>query len=167
MDINLSKAQYSEMYKEASKGTKWWVTIPKAFLFGGLICVIGQSLMDMYLYLGLSKDNASMSVSITLIFLSALLTGLGWYDRIAKHAGAGTLVPITGFANSVAAPALEFKTEGYILGLGAKIFIISGPVILYGTLASVLYGLIFIKEIYLQRQNGETTRIAKACSMAS
>ena len=119
------------------------VTIPKAFLFGGLICVIGQSLMDMYLYLGLSKDNASMSVSITLIFLSALLTGLGWYDRIAKHAGAGTLVPITGFANSVAAPALEFKTEGYILGLGAKIFIISGPVILYGTLASVLYGLIY------------------------
>lgn len=143
MDINLSKAQYSEMYKEASKGTKCWVTIPKAFLFGGLICVIGQSLMDMYLYLGLSKDNASMSVSITLIFLSALLTGLGWYDRIAKHAGAGTLVPITGFANSVAAPALEFKTEGYILGLGAKIFIISGPVILYGTLASVLYGLIY------------------------
>lgn len=143
MDINLSKAQYSEMYKEASKGTKWGVTIPKAFLFGGLICVIGQSLMDMYLYLGLSKDNASMSVSITLIFLSALLTGLGWYDRIAKHAGAGTLVPITGFANSVAAPALEFKTEGYILGLGAKIFIISGPVILYGTLASVLYGLIY------------------------
>ena len=143
MDINLSKAQYSEMYKEASKGTKWWVTIPKAFLFGWLICVIGQSLMDMYLYLGLSKDNASMSVSITLIFLSALLTGLGWYDRIAKHAGAGTLVPITGFANSVAAPALEFKTEGYILGLGAKIFIISGPVILYGTLASVLYGLIY------------------------
>lgn len=143
MDINLSKAQYSEMYKEASHRTKWWVTIPKAFLFGGLICVIGQSLMDMYLYLGLSKDNASMSVSITLIFLSALLTGLGWYDRIAKHAGAGTLVPITGFANSVAAPALEFKTEGYILGLGAKIFIISGPVILYGTLASVLYGLIY------------------------
>lgn len=143
MDINLSKAQYSEMYKEVSKGTKWWVTIPKAFLFGGLICVIGQSLMDMYLYLGLSKDNASMSVSITLIFLSALLTGLGWYDRIAKHAGAGTLVPITGFANSVAAPALEFKTEGYILGLGAKIFVISGPVILYGTLASVLYGLIY------------------------
>ena len=110
---------------------------------GVFICVIGQSLMDMYLYLGLSKDNASMSVSITLIFLSALLTGLGWYDRIAKHAGAGTLVPITGFANSVAAPALEFKTEGYILGLGAKIFIISGPVILYGTLASVLYGLIY------------------------
>ena len=143
MDINLSKAQYSEMYKEASHGTKGWGTIPKAFLFGGLICVIGQWLMDMYLYLGLSKDNASMSVSITLIFLSALLTGLGWYDRIAKHAGAGTLVPITGFANSVAAPALEFKTEGYILGLGAKIFIISGPVILYGTLASVLYGLIY------------------------
>ncbi len=143
MDINLSKAQYSEMYKEASKGTKWWVTIPKRVLFGGLICVIGQSLMDMYLYLGLSKDNASMSVSITLIFLSALLTGLGWYDRIAKHAGAGTLVPITGFANSVAACSLSSRRRDICLGLGAKIFIISGPVILYGTLASVLYGLIY------------------------
>lgn len=143
MDINLSKAQYSEMYKEASHGTKWWLTIPKAFLFGGLICMLGQGLKNMYLYFGLSEDNASMSVSVTLVFLSALFTGLGWYDRIAKHAGAGTLVPITGFANSVAAPAIEFKTEGYITGLGAKIFIISGPVILYGTLASVVYGLIY------------------------
>lgn len=143
MDINLSKTQYSEMYKEASEGTKWWVTIPKAFLIGGLICALGQALLNMYLSFGLSKDNASMSVSITLVFLSALFTGLGWYDKIARHAGAGTLVPITGFANSVAAPALEFKTEGYVLGLGAKIFIISGPVILYGTLASVVYGLIY------------------------
>lgn len=143
MDINLSKTQYSEMYKEASEGTKWWVTIPKAFCIGGLICALGQALLNMYLSFGLSKDNASMSVSITLVFLSALFTGLGWYDKIARHAGAGTLVPITGFANSVAAPALEFKTEGYVLGLGAKIFIISGPVILYGTLASVVYGLIY------------------------
>ena len=143
MNINLSKTQYSEMYKEASMGTKWWVTIPKAFLFGGLICMIGQAFMNMYLALGLAKDNASMATSVTLVFLSALFTGLGWYDRIAKHAGAGTLVPITGFANSVVAPALEFKTEGYVLGLGAKIFIISGPVILYGTLASVAYGIIY------------------------
>lgn len=131
------------MYKQASKGTKWWVTVPKAFFFGGLICVLGQSLLDMYLAFGLEQKTASLSVSVTLIFLSALFTALGWYEKLAKHAGAGTLVPITGFANSVAAPALEFKTEGFVLGLGAKIFIISGPVILYGTLASVVYGLVY------------------------
>ena len=143
MDINLSKSQYSQMYKQASQGTKWWITIPKAFFFGGLICVLGQSLLDMYLYFGLERRSASLAVSVTLIFLSALFTALNWYEKLAKHAGAGTLVPITGFANSVAAPALEFKTEGYILGLGAKIFIISGPVILYGTLASIVYGIIY------------------------
>lgn len=143
MDVKLSKSQYSEMYEEASHRTKWWITVPKAFIFGGLICMIGQALFNMYSVWGLDKDNSAMATSITLVFLSALFTGLGWYDRIAKHAGAGTLVPITGFANSVAAPALEFKTEGYVLGLGAKIFIISGPVILYGTLASIAYGLIY------------------------
>lgn len=143
MNINLSKTQYSEMYKEASHGTKWWITIPKAFFFGGLICMIGQSIFNMYSHFGLDKDASAMATSVSLVFLAALFTGLGWYDRIAKHAGAGTLVPITGFANSVAAPALEFKTEGMILGLGAKIFIISGPVILYGTLASIVYGIIY------------------------
>lgn len=143
MNINLSKTQYSEMYKEASHGTKWWITIPKAFFFGGLICMIGQSIFNMYSYFGFDKDASAMATSVSLVFLAALFTGLGWYDRIAKHAGAGTLVPITGFANSVAAPALEFKTEGMILGLGAKIFIISGPVILYGTLASIVYGIIY------------------------
>lgn len=143
MNINLSKTQYSEMYKEASHGTKWWITIPKAFFFGGLICMIGQYIFNMYSYFGLDKDASAMATSVSLVFLAALFTGLGWYDRIAKHAGAGTLVPITGFANSVAAPALEFKTEGMILGLGAKIFIISGPVILYGTLASIVYGIIY------------------------
>lgn len=94
MNINLSNAQYSEMYKEASHGTKWWITIPKAFFFGGLICAIGQSLFNMYSAWGLSKDNRSMATSITLVFLSALFTGLGWYDKIAKHAGAGTLASI-------------------------------------------------------------------------
>ncbi len=143
MDIQLSKSQYSQMYKQASQGTKWWLTIPKAFFFGGLICLLGQSLLDMYLSFGLERKNASLAVSVTLIFLSALFTALNWYEKLAKHAGAGTLVPITGFANSVAAPALEFKTEGFVLGLGAKIFIISGPVILYGTLASIVYGLIY------------------------
>ena len=131
------------MYKQASKGTKWYVTTPKAFFFGGLICLLGQSLLDLYRSLGLEQKTASLAVSVTLIFLSAFFTALGWYEKLAKHAGAGTLVPITGFANSVAAPALEFKTEGWILGLGAKIFIISGPVILYGTLASIAYGLIY------------------------
>lgn len=143
MDINLSKTQYSEMYKESSKGTKWWLTIPKAFIFGGLICMLGESLLNLYAYWGLSEKNSGIATSVTLVFLSALFTALGLYDRLAKHAGAGTLVPITGFANSVVAPAMEFKTEGFVLGLGAKIFIICGPVILYGTLASVVYGLIY------------------------
>ncbi len=143
MDMNISRQQYSQMYKEASKGTKWWLTVPKAFFFGGLICMLGQSLIDMYKAFGLEQKSASLASSVTLIFLSAFFTALGLYEKLAKHAGAGTLVPITGFANSVAAPALEFKTEGWILGLGAKIFIISGPVILYGTLASIVYGLIY------------------------
>lgn len=143
MDIKMSRTQYNEMYSEASHRSKWWITVPKAFFFGGLICCIGQAFFNMYKYFGLSQDNCAMATSITLVFLSALFTGLGWYDRIAKHAGAGTLVPITGFANSVCAPAVEFKTEGFILGLGAKIFIISGPVILYGVLASTVYGIIY------------------------
>ena len=141
--MDIDRQQYEQMYKQASKGTKWWVTVPKAFVFGGLICVLGQSLTDMYKAFGLEQKSASLACSVTLIFLSAFHTALGWYEKLAKHAGAGTLVPITGFANSVAAPALEFKTEGWILGLGAKIFIISGPVILYGTLASVVCGLIY------------------------
>ncbi len=143
MDIKLSKAQYSQMYKEASEGTKWYLTIPKAFIIGGLICTLGEALLNMYSAYGLSEKNAGTATSITLILISAILTGFGLYDKIAKHGGAGTLVPITGFANSVVAPAIEFKTEGFILGLGAKIFIISGPVILYGTLASVIYGLVY------------------------
>ncbi|WP_164489191.1 stage V sporulation protein AC [Ruminococcus sp. Marseille-P6503] len=143
MDIKLSKSQYSQMYKKASEGTKWYLTIPKAFVIGGLICVLGEALLNMYSSYGLSEKNAGTATSITLILISAVLTGFGLYDKIAKHGGAGTLVPITGFANSVVAPAIEFKTEGLVLGLGAKIFIISGPVILYGTLASVIYGLIY------------------------
>jgi stage V sporulation protein AC len=143
MDIRMSKTQYNEMYTEASEKSKWLKNSAKAFVFGGLICCIGQAFFNMYQYFGISKDNCATATSVTLVLISALLTGLGWYDRIAKHAGAGTLVPITGFANSVCAPALEFKTEGFVLGVGAKIFIISGPVILYGTLASFVYGVIY------------------------
>lgn len=141
--MKLSQSQYSEMYKDASAKTKSYITIPKAFVIGGLICVLGQAFLDMYSKIGFDKDGSGAYTSITLVFLAALFTGLGWYQKLAKHGGAGTLVPITGFANSVVAPAIEFKTEGYILGLGAKIFIISGPVILYGAVASLVYGLIY------------------------
>ena len=113
-----------------------------AFLIGGLICCLGQLLMDLYLSLGLDEESAAAAESISLVFLGALLTGLGLYDSIARHAGAGTLVPITGFANSVVAPALEFKTEGFITGTAVKMFSIAGPVIVFGISASVVYGLI-------------------------
>ena len=113
-----------------------------AFLIGGLICCLGQFLMNLYLSLGLDEESAAAAESISLVFLGALLTGLGLYDTIAKRAGAGTLVPITGFANSVVAPALEFKTEGFITGTAVKMFSIAGPVIVFGISASVVYGLI-------------------------
>ena len=115
----------------------------KAFLIGGLICCLGQVCMNGYSALGLDEKATGAATCITLITLSALLTGLSLYDNIAKHAGAGTLVPITGFANAIAAPAVEFKTEGFILGTAAKMFTIAGPVIVYGVSASVVYGLIY------------------------
>lgn len=114
-----------------------------AFWIGGMICAIGQGFLNFYKNLGLSQDLAGTAMSMTLVALSALLTGLSLYDNIAKHAGAGTLVPITGFANSIAAPAVEFKTEGFVLGVGAKMFTIAGPVIVYGICASVVYGFIY------------------------
>ena len=119
-----------------------WKDCLHAFWIGGLICVIGQLLMNAYLSLEMEKTAASTAASMTLVALSALLTGLSVYDDIAKMAGAGTLVPITGFANAVVAPAIEFKTEGFVLGVGAKMFTIAGPVIVYGVSASVIYGLI-------------------------
>lgn len=139
----VSQKEYCEMVKKASSNSKSCIDIPCAFIIGGLICVIGQALTDFYSYLGFDDRTSASWCTVTLVFLSALLTGLGVYEKIAKHGGAGTLVPVTGFANAVASPAVEFKSEGYILGLGAKIFIIAGPVILYGTAASVLYGLIY------------------------
>ena len=114
-----------------------------AFLVGGAICTLGQALSDLFLSLGIEEENAATLVSVTLVFLSALTTALGWFGKLAKHAGAGTLVPITGFANAVVAPAIDNKAEGLVPGLGAQVFVIAGPVILYGTLASTLYGLIY------------------------
>ncbi len=138
----VDKMEYDKMLKKASPNSKAYINIPMAFIIGGLICVLGQFLMTSYEKMGISTYFSGTVTSITLIFLSALLTGLNLYDNIAKHGGAGTLVPITGFANAVVAPALEFKAEGLILGLGAKLFTIAGPVIVYGVTASVIYGLI-------------------------
>lgn len=138
-----SNKEYDNLVKKASPPSKSYITIPMAFLIGGFICVIGQALGDLYKLGGLDQKSAMRLVSVTLIFISALLTGLKLYDNIAKVAGAGTLVPITGFANAMVSPALEFKTEGYILGLGAKLFTIAGPVIVYGVSASVIYGIIY------------------------
>ena len=114
-----------------------------AFLVGGAICALGQGILNGYLALGLSETDAGTAMSMTLVAISALLTGLSLYDNLAKHAGAGTLVPITGFANAIAAPAVEFKTEGMILGTAAKMFTIAGPVIVYGLSASVVYGFVY------------------------
>lgn len=115
----------------------------RAFLVGGAICLVGQLIVNFYVGMGMDKDSAATAGSITLVFAGALLTGLGVYDDMAKIGGAGTLVPITGFANSVAAPALEFKTEGFVTGTAVKMFSIAGPVIVYGIAASVVYGLVY------------------------
>ena len=139
----MTEKQYEKLVGELVPRSPMWKDCLNAFWIGGLICVIGQLFMNGYQALGLEEKTAGTAVSISLIVLSALLTGLSVYDDIAKHAGAGTLVPITGFANAIAAPAVEFKTEGFILGVGAKMFTIAGPVIVYGLSASVVYGLIY------------------------
>ena len=139
----MTEKQYDQLVKELSPKSPVWRDCLNAFWIGGLICVIGQAFVNFYDWLGLEKQDAATAGSMTLVALSALLTGLSVYDDIAKHAGAGTLVPITGFANSIAAPAVEFQTEGFVLGTAAKMFTIAGPVIVYGLAASVVYGLIY------------------------
>ena len=141
--MNMSKNEYKKYVKTKVKNSPLFSNMVKAYIVGGIICVVGQLLNDLYLKMGFVKDTSATLTSISLIFLSALLTSLGVYDRIAKHGGAGTLVPITGFANAVVSPAIEFKDEGYVLGVAANIFKIAGPVITYGTLASVVWGLIY------------------------
>ena len=141
--MKMTNDEYKKYVDKHSPRSPVRGNIVHAFLVGGLICTLGQLLIGAYTALGLDGEKASTACSLTLVFLGTLLTGLGVYDDIAKFAGAGTLVPITGFANSVAAPALEFKSEGFILGVGAKIFQIAGPVIVYGVSASVIYGLIY------------------------
>ena len=126
----MTEKEYAKLVKDLSPKSPVLKDCFNAFWIGGLICAIGQAILNGYLALGLDQETAGTAMSVTLVFLSALLTGLSLYDNIAKHAGAGTLVPITGFANAIAAPAVEFKTEGFILGIGGKIFTIAGPVIL-------------------------------------
>ena len=136
----MTEKQYGALVARMAPKSPMWRDCLNAFWIGGLICVVGQIFTNCYGALGLEKQDAGTAASMTLVALSALLTGLSVYDDIAKHAGAGTLVPITGFANAIAAPAVEFKTEGFVLGVGAKMFTIAGPVIVYGTLAAVVYG---------------------------
>ncbi len=138
----LSPKKYDKMSKSAAPPTKSYRNIPMAFLFGGIICTIGQAFTNLYGTLGFDEESAPIAASVTLIFLSVLLTGLRIYPKLAKIAGAGTLVPITGFANAMSSPAIEFKSEGLVMGLGAKMFVIVGPVIVYGMAAGILYGII-------------------------
>ena len=139
----MTEKEYAELVKKLSPKSPILKDCAGAFVIGGLICALGQVFMNIYEALGLNKTDTGTATCISLIFLSALLTGLSLYDNIAKFAGAGTLVPITGFANAITAPAVEFKTEGFVLGVGAKMFTIAGPVILYGISAGVVYGLIY------------------------
>lgn len=141
--MKVTPEEYRQMQKETAPSSKSYVNIPMAFLVGGLICVIGQLLLEGYMALGLEQDIAAAWTSITLVAMSATLTGFGIYERLAKHAGAGTLVPITGFANAISSSALEAKSEGFVLGVGTKIFTIAGPVILYGCTASAIYGIFY------------------------
>ena len=140
----MTNKDYAEYVKKKSPDSPLALDMLKAFLVGGLICCAGQGLIDAFMSAGLDREAAGTAESISLIFLGALLTGIGIFDKIAKFAGAGTLVPITGFANSIVSPALEFKSEGYITGTAVKMFTVAGPVIVFGVVASVLYGVMLV-----------------------
>ena len=141
--MNITPELYSDMCKNVSPKSNIKIDATMAFLIGGAICALGQIIMKIFMYFDFEKDTASAWTSVILVGLSTILTGFGKYEKLAKHAGAGTLVPITGFSNAIASSAIEAKSEGFILGVGAKIFTIAGPVILYGCSASVIYGLIY------------------------
>lgn len=142
--MNMSPKEYNRYVARLAKKSPLGKDLLNSFLIGGLICLIGQLILNGYTALELSEQDAAAATSVSLVFLSAVLTGLSVYDDLAKIAGAGTLVPITGFANAVVSPAIEFKAEGFVTGMAAKMFIIAGPVIVYGTVASVLYGIILV-----------------------
>ena len=139
----MTNKQYNKYIEKHAKKSTCFLNCLKAFLVGGTISLSGEILTQIYLYCGFDKKNSLMFASISLIFIAGLLTGIGLFDKIAKFGGAGALVPITGFSNAVASPSIEAKSEGYVTGVASKMFTIAGPVIVYGTAASILYGLIY------------------------
>lgn len=143
MNNKLTKNEYNELVKIKSPNSTLFKDMCLAFVIGGLICVVGQLISFGIQSLGMSKEDTASLTSASMIFIGAFLTGIGVYDDIARYGGGGTLVPITGFSNSIVSPAIEYKTEGYILGVGAKMFTIAGPVLVYGISASVIYGIIY------------------------
>ena len=142
--MDLSPEEYQQYVKEKQKKSPLVKNLLFAFVIGGAICVVGQLIREAWIAGGLSEEDAGTATSITLILLSALLTGLNLYNKLARYGGAGTLVPITGFANAVVSPAIDFKSEGFITGMAAKMFLIAGPVIVFGTAASVIYGIVLL-----------------------
>ena len=141
--MEMSPEEYQQYVHQKAQKSPILKDTVLAFLIGGAICVIGQAIQNGWLAAGLSQEDAGTATSCTLVFLSALLTGLNLYNKIARLGGAGTLVPITGFANAMCSPAIDNKAEGFVLGLAAKMFVIAGPVIVYGTVSSVIYGIIY------------------------
>ena len=141
--MQMNNKTYKKYVEESAVNSNTSANVLKAFLVGGAICCIGEAFANLYIGVGIPLETVKMLEPMTLIFIAALITGLGFYDNMAKHAGAGSLVPITGFANAIVAPAIDSRHEGYILGVGAKMFVIAGPVIVYGTAASVIYGIIY------------------------
>lgn len=147
--MSISKDEYSKMADKTSPNSPWLLNCVKAFLIGGAICLFGEVLNSIFKNMGLSKEQLAVATPSVIIIITAILTGIGVFDKIARHAGAGTIVPITGFANSVVSPALEFKHEGMVLGTAAQMFSIAGPVIVYGVGSAFIYGLIiFIFHLY-------------------
>ncbi len=142
--MEISKQEYQKFVQDRAKSSPIVKNCALAFVFGGSICVLGQAIMDGWMSLGLEKTDAGTATSICLVFLSVLLTGLNLYNKLGRYGGAGTLVPITGFANAVASPAIDFKSEGLITGMAAKMFTVAGPVIVFGVTASVIYGVILM-----------------------
>ena len=142
--MEMTNEQYNAYVKSIAPASPLAMDMVKAFVSGGAICCVGQLILNLYLSYGLARLDAAAATSITMVLIGAALTGLGVYDKMAKFSGAGTLVPITGFANSVLAPALEFKTDGFVTGTAAKMFVIAGPVIVFGISASVVYGLVLV-----------------------
>ncbi|MBE6995113.1 MAG: stage V sporulation protein AC [Ruminococcaceae bacterium] len=142
--MDMTPEQYKKYVQERAKKSPIWKDVALAFVIGGLICVLGQAIQDGWSAAGLNKEDAGTATSCSLVLISALLTGLNLYNKLARWGGAGTLVPITGFANAVVSPAIDFKSEGFITGMAAKMFTVAGPVIVFGTLASVIYGVVLM-----------------------